>query len=164
MSIYVYTNPISESPIRFNWKSGYANQKFFPQTFVQCNTQRSGTFALPVAVQLGFHLAFCCTQNGPLCGFLLRPRIEGNLEQRTPQRSRCLEISNQGNKWSTPEMLMPSIKEMSAWILHSRLLIDGFHISSTAVHAGRKKREGGWTWAVVHNCVNTNEFLSQGTL
>ncbi|XP_042369819.1 transmembrane protein 47 [Plectropomus leopardus] len=50
------------------------------------------------AVQLGFHLAFCCAQNEPLCGFLHRPRSEGNSEQRAPQRSRCLEISYQGNK------------------------------------------------------------------
>ena len=83
-------------------------------------TEWCGNPAWPGAVQLGFHLAFCCAQNEPLCGFLHRPRSEGNSEQRAPQRSRCLEISNQGNKWSTPETQISTIKETSVctWSPH----------------------------------------------
>lgn len=92
------------------------------QHLSQCATEWCGNVASPGAVQLGFHLAFCCSQNEPLCGFLHRPRSEGNPEQRTPQRSRCLQISNQGNERSTPEMLIFSIKETSLWSPY-----EGFH-------------------------------------
>lgn len=104
-----------------------------------CATEWCGNPASPGALQLGFHLAFCYAQNEPLCALLHRPRSKGNSEHTTPQRSRCLEISNQGNKWSTSEMLLSSIRETSVLFqsLHDLfiylLLVEVF-LSTTAGH------------------------------
>lgn len=90
---------------------------------ILCYAERCGNPASPGAVQLGFHLAFCYAQNEPLCALLHRPRSKGRAEHAAPQRSRCLEISNQGNKWSTPEMLFSSNRETSVLFHRPHIII-----------------------------------------
>lgn len=103
---------------------------------------------------MGFHLAFCCVQNKPLCEFLHRPRSKGNSENRAPQRSRCLEISYQGNNWDTSEKLVLSflgffLMESPLWDMSGSILwVTSYHIQHK-VNLFLIEKYAGKSWYIV---------------
>ena len=74
---------MNKTPCKTHFLSGRV--KFVSETFAQRAAEWCGNPASPGAVQLGFHLAFCCAQNEPLCGFLHRQGARATQSRELPR-------------------------------------------------------------------------------